>query len=125
MLVRLQHLYATGDDTHLSTPATVDLASFLTSAGVTPSSTEEMALDGMRPVHTACQRSRYPAARSSAMSGVEGQGDGDVHVNHHAHMAKRPVSSRSRTPCMQSPHGSEDSVVMDPFDLRTFKVSRS
>mmetsp|Transcript_11269 Transcript_11269/g.33810 ORF Transcript_11269/g.33810 Transcript_11269/m.33810 type:complete len:173 (+) Transcript_11269:2624-3142(+) len=97
VLVRLQHLYATGEDPVMSAAVDVDLDAFLASAGVEKASTTEVTLDGMRNVDTTCSRPRYPA--DVADDGSPSRCSGDK--------------------------GTTGTVTVSPFEVRTFRVTRS
>jgi hypothetical protein len=95
LLVRLQHLYATGEDTNLSQAVTVDLDAFLVSAGLEHASTAEVTLDGMRAVETTCTRTRYPVDEPDTEDD------------------RRCASVQSAAAPLE----------LKPFDIRTFRVT--
>lgn len=100
LLVRLQHLYATGEDPNLSQAVTVDLDAFLVSAGLEHASTAEVTLDGMRAVETTCTRTRYPVDEPDTEEKKE---DDD----------RRCASVQSAAAPLE----------LKPFDIRTFRVT--
>ena len=65
MIVRLQHVFAEGEDPTLSVPVDLDIAAFVKSIlppGIKALPPQEMTLDGAQPIATQVKRRHFPTA---------------------------------------------------------------